>query len=202
MRTLVDVSDPNITLTDPRGAARAIAADVLTGSRAVLAVAVMLAVASDRLDRAALFVTFAWITDFFDGRLARSTPHPTRLGDWDLRIDVSLGVGILIGLGWSGWLTWTAVLVPLGVLGAIAIAMNNPSPVMLLLAYVYVAFFWILIAERPLGGWLPFAALPLITTLDWSRFTRVILPVFFKGIATLARGERTPDTKPVLEEWI
>ncbi|MBT8198332.1 MAG: CDP-alcohol phosphatidyltransferase family protein [Acidimicrobiia bacterium] len=186
----------------PEGFARAIIADVLTGSRAVLAVAVMLAIASSRFDWAAVFVTFAWITDFFDGRLARSTVHPTRLGDWDLRIDITLGIGILIGLGWSGWVPWTAVLVPMLVLGTLAIAMHNPSPTMLLLAYIYLVFFWVLIAERPLGGWLPFAALPLIATLDWGRFTRVILPVFFKGIAALARGERTPDTKPVLDEWV
>ncbi|MBT8211913.1 MAG: CDP-alcohol phosphatidyltransferase family protein [Acidimicrobiia bacterium] len=186
----------------PQGVARAVTADVLTGSRAVLAVAVMLAVGSNRFDWAAVFVTLAWITDFFDGRLARSTDHPTRLGDWDLRIDITLGIGILLGLGWSGWLAWPAVLVPLVVLGALAIAMHNPSPTMLLLAYIYVAFFWVLIVERPLGGWLPFAALPLIATLDWGRFTRVILPVFFKGMAALARGERTPNTKPVLDEWV
>jgi hypothetical protein len=53
---------------------------------------------------------------------------------------------------------------------------------------------------RPRLWWLPFASILLLLVVDRRRFTRVILPAFFRGLATLGRSE-LPDRRPVLDRW-
>ncbi len=180
---------------------RALAADVLTGSRLVVAAVIAGVVAAGSLDWAAVLISVAWVTDFFDGRLARSTPTPTRLHAWDLRVDTILGVGLMIGMALGGYMPWWTVPVLGLTLGGATQVLKNPSPAMLLLGYVYAWFLWLMIFETELLGWVPFATLPFLAVFDWKRFTRVILPAFFKGMASLLRGERRDEIEPVLDDW-
>lgn len=178
---------------------RARTADVLTASRIGLAFAVMYSLATNTLDWAAGYIAIAWLTDFYDGRLARSTSYPTRLGNWDFRIDAILAGAILVGMALGGhspsWLVLLALL-----LGAMTVALSNPAPAMLFIAYAYAWFFWLLISQWPFAAWLPFAVLAFIAVTDWQRFVKVILPAFFKGLGALARGERS-TIAPVLDRW-
>jgi hypothetical protein len=40
----------------------------------------------------------------------------------------------------------------------------------------------------------------MLLVADWHRFTTVILPAFFRGIAALGQSEH-PDGGPVLDRW-
>jgi hypothetical protein len=181
---------------------RALAADVLTSSRMLLAVVVAGAIGAGSLDWAAVLVPAAWLTDFFDGRLARSADRPTRLRAWDLRADTLLGIGIMVGMAWGGFMPWwTVPLLATAMAGATHV-LGNPSPAMLLLGYVYAWFLWLMLVEAELLGWVPFATLPFLLVFDWHRFTKIILPAFFKGAAALFRGDRSATDEPVLDDWV
>lgn len=180
---------------------RAFAADALTAIRAVLAIAVIWVVAADSLGWAAAFMTLSWLTDFLDGRLARSTSHPTRLGAWDLRVDTTFGAGLLVGLGAAGHVPWPLVIAVLG-LALITLLLGNPAPGMLMQGFAYAWLLWLLVTTRPLGWWLPVVGALALMVLDWHRFTRVVLPAFFKGSAALFRSsEGRSEGGPVLDDW-
>ncbi len=178
----------------------ALIADVLTASRVVLAVFVGAALARLDYPTAVILLVVAWLTDFFDGILARAARGKTRLGDWDFRVDVTLGVAILVGLVISDVLRLPLVAVAV-VLGAgWTQYTGNPAPAMLLLALAYGVLLAVLIHDVPRLWWLPFVAVALLLTLQWRRFVRVILPAFFQGLGTIVGGKRV-EAPPVLDRW-
>jgi len=179
----------------------ALMADVLTASRFLTAVAVIPVVGVGALDWAAVLLSVSWLTDAFDGKAARAGNKPTRLGDWDLRVDASVGVGVLLGLGIAGYMSWWVIVVVIVLLGGGTVVSGNPSPALLLLGFVYAWFLWLMLVMRPFLGWLPFATIAVIAALDWRRFTHVILPAFFNGFAALFRSDRARASKPVLDDW-
>ena len=179
---------------------RAVIADALTASRILLAMLLAIAIAMGSLPRAVLILVIAWLTDLLDGRLARAADEPTRLGDWDFRVDVGLGVAILVGLMLDGVASSWLVIAVIAVLAGLTIMTGNPAPSMLLLAFAYGWFLWILLDRRPSLWWLPFASIGVLLMIDWKRFFRVILPAFFRGLSTVSRSE-SPDPAPVLDRW-
>lgn len=206
---MVEVCEPSVNVARQAGRmvsccilmiTRAQVADALTASRVVLAMLVAMTLALGAFPAAAVVLVVAWLTDLVDGRLARSAQTPTRLGGWDFRIDVSLGAAILVGLALSGSASPWLVVPVIGVLTAVTLLTGNPSPSMLLLAFAYAWFLWLLLDRRPLLWWLPFASILMLLVIDWQRFTRVILPAFFRGIATFGRAEH-PEGGPILDLW-
>ena len=178
----------------------ALFADLLTASRLVLAIVVGASLAGSEYRVAVIFLVCAWATDFFDGILARAASRPTRLGDWDFRVDVTIGIAILAGLA-------VADVVPAGV--AIAAVLlgagwtqltGNPAPAMLLMALAYGWLLTLLLVDQPSLWWLPFVAIAILLILQWRRFFRTILPAFFGGMTRLAQGGDA-DTPPVLDRW-
>jgi hypothetical protein len=174
-------------------------ADVLTASRVVLALVIGIAVATDRLSVAILVLMIAWLTDTLDGMIARSATGETRLGDWDFRVDVSLGFAILIGLAVADRIPVWLVVVAIGLLAGWTWRTGNPAPAMLMMALAYGWFLPVLIIDKPAFWWMPFGVIPILLLLDWRRFFRVILPAFFKGMASI--GEDEADVAPVLDRW-
>jgi hypothetical protein len=175
-------------------------ADVLTASRVVLALVIGIAVATDRLGVAILVLMIAWLTDTLDGMIARASSGNTRLGDWDFRVDVSLGIAILVGLAIADRAPVWLVLAVIGLLAGWTWVTGNPAPAMLMMAVAYGWFLPILLIDKPSFWWMPFATIPLLLAHDWRRFIRVILPAFFKGMARIGDDEQ-PDVAPVLDRW-
>ncbi len=172
----------------------------MTAGRALLAVAVAVAVATDRFGAAVIVLMIAWLTDFLDGIVARRARGATRLGDWDFRVDVLLGLALLIGLAIAGYVAVWLAIVATAVGVGWTWATGNPAPAMLLLALAYGWFLSVLLIDRPDWWWLPFAAMPLLLVLDLNRFFKVIMPACFNGLAGLSRpGPR--DVPPVLDRW-
>ena len=174
-------------------------ADVLTASRVVLALVIGVAVSNDSYGVAILVLMIAWLTDTLDGMIARASSGATRLGDWDFRVDVTLGIAILVGLAASGRAPVWLVVAVIGLLAGWTAISGNPAPAMLMMAVAYGWFLPILIVEKPSFWWMPFVTIPVLLVLDWRRFFTIILPAFFKGMARL--GDDGTDPAPVLDRW-
>jgi phosphatidylglycerophosphate synthase len=175
-------------------------ADVLTASRVVLALVIGIAVATDRLSVAILVLMIAWLTDTLDGMIARASSGTTRLGDWDFRVDVSLGIAILVGLAIADRAPLWLVVGVIGLLAGWTWVTGNPAPAMLMMAVAYGWFLPVLLIDKPSFWWMPFVAIPVLLALDWRRFFTVILPAFFKGAARIGSDE-APEVAPVLDRW-
>jgi hypothetical protein len=176
-------------------------ADGLTASRLVLAAVIGIAVASDRLDVSAVVLVIAWLTDLLDGMAARAATGPTRFGDWDFRVDVTLGMSLLVGLIIGGRVPVWVVLSAVVLLGVWARIGGNPAPAMLFMAVVYAWYLLNLFIDKPALWWVPVAAIPFVLIIDWRRFSRTILPAFFSGMAKLGDTELARERSPVLDEW-
>ncbi len=175
-------------------------ADLLTASRVILALVVGIAVSVDSWGVAIIVLLVAWSTDLLDGIIARASSGETRLGDWDFRVDVTLGIAILIGLSVSGRGPLLLVAALIVLLAGWTWVTGNPAPAMLMMAVAYGWFLPVLFLDKPTYWWLPFVAIPIILSLDWRRFFTIILPAFFKGLARLS-AEESADSVPVLDEW-
>ena len=183
---------------------RAQLADLLTFSRLLAGPVLVALLAGRRLEAAALFLTLAWFTDFFDGRMARSSDRPTRLNGWDLRADAWLAAGLGIGLGLGGYLTWWLV-GPLSLfVFAGAVLLVNPAPVMvgigaltglMLLTFVTEGSWW----------WVPAGALLILLIPARKRFIHTILPALWAGVVSLTTGENpeaeTRGRRLTVDEW-
>jgi phosphatidylglycerophosphate synthase len=173
-----------------RGPALALGADALTAGRALLGLVLASLVAADRLGAAAVTLGVAWLSDALDGRLARASGGLSRLGNWDFPADVAVGAGILAGLALAGTVPLPLALVILVGLGSAFLALRNPALGMALQASAYGVFLWRLWAERQAAGWIPVVVATGIGLLERRRFVRVVLPAFFRGVASALRLRR------------
>ena len=173
----------------------ALAADGLTALRALVAVPLFWATAAEAYSVGAALLAVAWWSDFLDGRLARRTTVPTRLGPWDAVFDALIGVALLGGLVGSGVVGF----MPWGVLGLILLAAflwwRNLSLGMLLQALAYAFFLAQVWTEEPLWMLVLTGTILVILILDWRRFTTEVLPTFFAGISGRSEADRPAEAE-------
>ncbi len=160
---------------------RALVADLLTITRAGLAVLVIPAIWSGRLELAALIVSMAWLTDFLDGRLARMASDETRMGPWDLTVDTLFGAGLLVGLAGAHVVPVLFAVVAIVALGGWFVT-GNPTASMLLQLAGFLPLLRLLWLERPDAWWLPFLTAALIGLADWRRLLTINIPLFLRGL--------------------
>lgn len=160
-------------------------ADALTASRLVIAVLLVPLLAGGRLETAGLALGLAWVTDFLDGRFARATRSPTRLGAWDLPVDTSVGIGALVGLAVGGYLPIPLAAVVLVLFGALYAGTRNYAASAVLQAVGYGGVLVRLWATSSSARWWPVLVAATIGVLERDRFVHDTLPSFFSGIATL-----------------
>ncbi len=179
---------------------RAPLADLLTGSRLILGVMAADALIADRLLLFSIVLAGAWVTDAFDGRLARSADRPTRLKEFDMVADTWVGACVLAGLGLSGraplWLATLGIVV----LGAIYLRTRNPAVSQVLQGIAYGAALWLIFTSPDTSLAIPFGTLAVLLILEYEKFFGKVLPMFFNGVAAFVRGERyegPPDDSPV-----
>jgi phosphatidylglycerophosphate synthase len=170
--------------------ALAVTADALTAGRVLLGALLASLVATGRLSVAAVMLAVAWLSDAADGRLARASGKLSRLGHWDFPADVIVGAGILLGLALADVVPLPLGLVILVGLGSAFLALRNPAVGMALQAIGYGAFLWRLWTERVPAGWIPILVATGIALLERRRFIRVVLPSFFRGVASAFRLRR------------
>jgi phosphatidylglycerophosphate synthase len=167
-------------------------ADALTAGRAVLAIAALVLLAEGALGAAAVVVAVGWLTDAADGALAKAAGGGTRLGEWDMPVDTAVGAGVLAGLALHGWFPPVLAVILLTVLGIAYLYFRNPAIAQALQAVAWAALFWRLWTERSPWGWVPVAVAAGIGVAERRRFTGVVLPAFFRGVASAVRFRRSP----------
>lgn len=168
-------------------------ADGLTAYRAFVAVALVPVLGARRVALAAALLGTGWISDFLDGRAARASAGPTRLGRTDLWVDTLVGAGAVLGCVAAGWMP-----APLGV-GLVALLVagfaltRNEALSMLLQATGYGLVLWRTWASGHTLAllWL-LAIIATIGVVNRRIFWERSVPTFLGGLAALVRG---PDER-------
>jgi len=168
-------------------------ANILTGLRAV--VALLLPVFGALQGREALassvyLMLVAWVSDYFDGTLARrhSSHRPSWLGAHDLQVDLLVAMGLLLYLLQSGYVS---TLFALGYVVAWMLALRrfgmDKTTGSLLQGPIYGIFLWIAAQDAPAAAlWVP-AWVVVVLSISWRRFLGQVLPEFFAGLGRLLR---------------
>ena len=179
---------------------RAPLADLLTGSRFILGVVTADALIADRLLLFSVVLTAAWVTDVFDGRLARTADRPTRFKDFDMAADTCGWACVMAGLGLSGraplWLATLGIVV----LGAIYLRTRNPAISQVLQGIAYGAALWLIFTSPDTSLAIPLGTLAVLLLLEYEKFFGKVLPMFFNGVIAFVRGEHyegPTDDSPV-----
>lgn len=171
------------------GAVAGSTADALTASRLALAPVLGLTVALGEYNAGAVLLSWAWLSDALDGRVARLTERHTRLGRWDLVVDTTVGASLVAGLATAGAVP-LVLTVAAGLLAVGFIVLRNAALSMAVQAIGYGLF--LLLAWRDAASlrWLPILTAALIAVADWHRLIHDVLPAFFHGIGSVLRLER------------
>lgn len=164
------------------------AADGLTLYRLVVAAALVPVLGARRTAVAAALLGTGWISDFLDGRAARASGDPTRLGAYDLWVDTLVGAGAVLGFVAWGWVPPVIGVGLVVLLGAGFAFTRNEALSMLLQATGYGMVLW--------RTWADGHALALLWLLTIIAVIGVVnrrilwersLPTFFGGLGALVR---------------
>lgn len=169
-------------------------ADGLTAYRAFVAVALVPVLGARRVALAAALLGTGWISDFLDGRAARASAGPTRLGRSDLWIDTLVGAGAVLGSVAFGWVP-PALGVGLVALLVTGFALTrNEALSMLLQATGYGMVLWRTWSDgHTLAlAWL-LSVIAAIGIVNRRIFWERSVPTFLGGLAALLRE---PDERP------
>ena len=169
---------------------RAVLADILTGSRLALGVAVAGALVADRIHLFSILLTIAWASDVFDGRLARSSGRPTFFGEADMLVDTWVGACVLVGLALSGRAPLWLVIIGIAVLGAVYLRTKNPAVSQVLQGIAYGAALWLIYRSEETTLAIPLGTLAVLLLIEYKKFFGKVLPMFFQGIAAIIKRER------------
>ena len=167
----------------------ATAADLLTGLRFALSIAIFLVTAAGILPATSVLVAAAWLTDLLDGRLARRAKGETRLGSLDPIVDALVGVAIIAGLARAGSLAVGVAVIVIGGLGAWYLMTRIVTLLMILQALAYATLFWHFYQQQTDLWWVSVGVAMFITAVDARRLFSSILPVFFGGFRRLVLGD-------------
>ena len=161
------------------------AADALTAVRVVIAGAVAVAMAQGGATAATALLVVGWLTDAFDGPLARRTHVETKLGVFDAYADASLGFGVIVGMTAAERLA-TVWLVPSLVLAITMIVARSEAAGMLLQALGYAMLFGLLVADANAQAMaMAVAGIGVVTGVHGRRLFSEMIPKFFADVRRL-----------------
>jgi len=165
-----------------------VVADGLTLGRLLIAIALVPVLGARRMGLGAALVGSAWLSDFLDGRAARASNGPTRMGGVDLWVDTLVGAGAVLGfVAWG----WVPPVVGIGLVVALVAAfasLRNEAMSMVLQATGYGLVLWRTWRDGHTASltWL-LAIIVLVAVVNRRLFWERSLPTFFGGIASLFR---------------
>jgi len=169
-------------------------ADLLTASRVGLALIISwlgLAGTRDSLALVGFLLLTSWISDLFDGALARqSGARPTWIGDHDLEADVAVSLGVLMYLVGTGFLAPIHAAIYLLLWGLIFWRWSwQRDPAMLFQAPIYLWFIVVAMRYAPQAGWWLIGYVAVVLVVTWPRFPREVVPGFLSGMSKARRGK-------------
>ncbi len=164
------------------------AADGLTLARLCIAVALVPVLGTGRFAEGSVLLGLGWMTDFLDGRAARASGLPTRLGACDYQVDTAVGAGIIAGFAFWGWVSPLVAIALIAVLWAGFMVTGNEALSQVLQATGCTLMLWRLWADGLRGHllWLV-VVIAFIAIANRDKLVHESLPTFFGGIAALFR---------------
>ncbi len=169
---------------------RALLADGLTFFRAMMAPAVVwlgVSQGAASLPMAVLLLTLAWVADWLDGPLARSSGRTTWLGRFDFPIDVGLTWATFLYLALAGFVPLAAVLVY--TLLALGAELWCRRRVVLMLFMRGIDLLMVVIVLRYAPVFLaPFAVLLVVFAFARRKRLQRQITLALAELATIARG--------------
>jgi phosphatidylglycerophosphate synthase len=169
-------------------------ADLLTASRVLLAIVFAwlgLVGARDSLALAGFLLLTSWISDLFDGGLARqSGAGPTWIGDHDLEADVTVSLGVLIYLVGAGFLqpNYAVVYILFWVLFFWRWGWQR-DPAMLFQAPIYLWLMVVAMQYAPQAGWWLIGYVVLVVVVTWPHISGEVVPDFISGMSKAIKGK-------------
>ncbi|MDA1329877.1 MAG: CDP-alcohol phosphatidyltransferase family protein [Chloroflexi bacterium] len=169
-------------------------ANVLTGLRLSLALVLPILGASagaGRLEIAVYLMLFAWMSDFFDGTVARQTERESSswLGAHDLHVDMAVSAGLLLYMTQSHFvpaalailyvLAWTIVFWRLGI---------EKASGSLVQALIYGWFLWVAGHEAPQAAIWVLVWMVILLAFTWRQFVGIVVPEFLGGMGKILRS--------------
>ncbi len=184
-----------------------IAADLLTGFRLLVAVAIVAMGAlygRSALPWVVTLTMLAWMGDFFDGKAARlaagnSTPK-TLFGKYDFVVDVTLTAATFVYLGLARFIPLPLVILYLIAGAAAGISAKGAKTVVIAfmrpvdLTAGFIAFYYYPKLFLAFLVWLFFALI-----WNWKRI-KVGVPYFFRDMKARIKKEKVPEL-PSKETW-
>jgi phosphatidylglycerophosphate synthase len=176
-------------------------ADLLTCTRILLAVYLAwlgIVVGKAALSSAMATVIVTWLTDLFDGPLARRDVigRRTWVGDHDAEADLSVALGIICYLTFSGAVQpvvgWGLGLVMVALWVFVSHQIAWP-----VYAVPYVIIIWLAFDEALFYAWVAIGYLLLVLAVTWRRFRGQYLREFFEAVTSLIStpGRQVNDTR-------
>ncbi len=164
-----------------------ILADVLTLSRGVLVLVILLCGLSHGIDALLTIVVLTiicWITDVLDGKFARQAPDPTKLGSLDLVMDLGLGLALAICFVAWGFLPLAAVIIPVLIVVLSAGVFRFYATQKFVLGLTYGALAYFVWQTSVLWGWIVLGSWGFLIILNPER-TRQQVFGFLKEVGKL-----------------
>lgn len=167
-------------------------ADTLTLARLGFAL-LLTAVVGRSLTWAGLLLAAAWISDALDGRVARASSRPTRLGGLDLSVDTAVGSGVLLGMATAGILSFPLAVGLIVLLGGAYLWLRNPAPALALQGVAYGWFLAVVWTRQLTVRWVLLATIAVLFLTGARRLFTVVIPAFSSGTAALIARRRRSD---------
>jgi phosphatidylglycerophosphate synthase len=176
-------------------------ADLLTCTRILLAVYLAwlgIAIGKPALPSVVATVVVTWLTDLFDGPIARRdvVGRRTWVGDHDAEADLSVALGIICYLVFSGY-----VHPPIGLgLGLVLMALwifVSHQAAWPAYAVPYAIIILLALDRAPFYAWVAIGYLLLTLAVTWPRFVHQYLREFFDAIYGLfpAQGNQVNNSE-------
>lgn len=168
-------------------------ADLLTLSRVVLSLLIILLGTQAKfvtLPQVVLVVLVAWLTDLFDGPLARQdTHHPiTIIGEHDAEADLTTSIGVTVYLALAGYIPAAGALIFLLILTWVWF-WHSHQLAWPLYALPYAFLLILALHETPAYGRLMGTYILAMLVISWPRLNSEFLPEFFEAVQSVRQDK-------------
>lgn len=152
-------------------------ADLLTLSRGFMVVAIFLIGIMQGI-RSIPIITIltilCWVTDVLDGKLARKTERVTRMGRFDVVMDLGLALVLAICFTVWGWLPWMVLLAVFVIVLISSQWFRFEAPLKLAMGLIYGALAFIAWQSTIIWGWVIVGSWGFLLLLNPDRFKQLM----------------------------
>ena len=170
--------------------------DVLTSSRGVMAIFILLLgvlKGDEALPIVVLLIIACWVTDVLDGKLARQSKEPTRLGNLDPIVDWVLSVSVAFCMVLWKYIPLLPVLIIIGVVTLSTRLFHFTAPRKFFIGLGYGVFFCFVWKNNPWWAMALVGGLVLLIILNPPRLKQLVKGFLCEVAEFIRRIDQTKD---------